>query len=471
MIFQAELGWDAVNARWKRPNTERLKKKLKEMSCRPLKSDGGGGPQPGPDGGAPQPSGKPQRKDDREETAKRTATPMAKRGREDDRDPQDEPSHDEEGTVLFQLPPTDTTNREKAIVLLRQVDSLLGEPDEDEIEGDAEDEGDEPVYSDTRACIRRQAAALEKELSCDKDGKVFSWVMLGRNGDGKSFLANILISATCHLSYGYPSAQRSAAGTRADKKLRQRLVKDLEGVQYLMDTLRSAAKDLVSVPPFFSSCCALSPTLFCGYYGPDICWAYRRGLQDTDQLEDLLEIPGPNDFTKDQRDKEMLNLEKFDQAWKQAPDGEKSGFVLPSAAGEESTTQFSIRARFSEKVWHLVIIYKTEEELRREIYESDFVPLEDCAPGPQSPEGKQYRRIRKIKRLIAGCACTTQCSSTQCAPPPLRRVRRHQRSHCRLALNETAKPLGLDTYGTRRRWQVDGQHVAGGAGQKGGRIS
>ncbi len=96
----------------------------------------------------------------------------------------------------------------------------------------------------------RRIESLQLQLASSKDNDVFSLVLLGRNGDGKSTLINLLLSLTAPLDnqYGFCGIKnlkyaRSRVNRREEKKLRNRLIHNLDALKYL----RSGDKEFIEV--------------------------------------------------------------------------------------------------------------------------------------------------------------------------------------------------------------------------------
>ena len=98
---------------------------------------------------------------------------------------------------------------------------------------------DESQDSDLLARIFRHVEAVHKEITSTSDGDLFSLVLLGQNGDGKSMLTNLLVSISCPIpdQYGYQQEHRyvrSRAGLSREKsRLLNSLAENLEAVQYI----------------------------------------------------------------------------------------------------------------------------------------------------------------------------------------------------------------------------------------------
>jgi ABC-type multidrug transport system ATPase subunit len=98
---------------------------------------------------------------------------------------------------------------------------------------------DESQDSDLLARIFRHVEAVQKEITSTSDGDLFSLVLLGQNGDGKSMLTNLLVSISCPIpdQYGYQQEHRyvrSRAGLSREKsRLLNSLAENLEAVQYI----------------------------------------------------------------------------------------------------------------------------------------------------------------------------------------------------------------------------------------------
>jgi ABC-type cobalamin/Fe3+-siderophores transport system ATPase subunit len=92
--------------------------------------------------------------------------------------------------------------------------------------------------------------ALQLQLASSKDNDMFSLVLLGRNGDGKSTLINLLLSLNAPLAnqYGFCGIKNlkytsSRLNRKEEKELKERLMSHLEALKYL----RSGDKDFDEV--------------------------------------------------------------------------------------------------------------------------------------------------------------------------------------------------------------------------------
>ena len=146
----------------------------------------------------------------------------------------DEEFCEELDTVRLSIP-KDATPRDRVLGLLKQLrDQFCRDCDDNDDDDDndaegAQDDGDNcksyapcfdlfkqlsnPFLSgrdgsdnesdDLSERVLRQIEDIQNELSNLKDGDTFSLVLLGRNGDGKSMLINLLLSITCPLDDQY----------------------------------------------------------------------------------------------------------------------------------------------------------------------------------------------------------------------------------------------------------------------------
>ena len=142
----------------------------------------------------------------------------------------------------------------------------------------------------------------------------------------------------------------------------------------------------------------------------------------------------PGAVTEKDRADEARMMHKVDEFCLKPPDGTKKGYILPSG-GNDTTTQFCIRVRNS-PIFHLMVSFKTEDEIRTELSGLGSVASpgkdHDCdAEGKDDDddddddegddsdddsdeagsgdeelsrrrESKELRRVRKLRRLIGG---------------------------------------------------------------------
>jgi hypothetical protein len=175
-------------------------------------------------------------------------------------DSSDDEDDAEDGNVHF-VAPVDLTPRDAALSLLNQF--LKYCPDTTNEEDDRADGGrcyilinisayftigltdmtdneSDALSSDVWNQIVRMIESLQLELSSSKDNDIFSLVLLGRNGDGKSSLINFLLSLFAPLDseYGFRGLKlvkycSSRLNRKGDGELRDRLMSVLEALKYL----------------------------------------------------------------------------------------------------------------------------------------------------------------------------------------------------------------------------------------------
>lgn len=174
-------------------------------------------------------------------------------------DSSDDEDNTEEGNVHF-VAPVNLTPRDTALSLLNQFlkycPDTTNEDDRPEgggscrllnvstyfhnlTNGMADNESD-ASSSDIWHQIVRMIESLELELSSSKDNDIFSLVLLGRNGDGKSSLINFLMSLFAPLDseYGFRGLKlvkysSSRLNRKGEEELRDRLMSVLEALKYL----------------------------------------------------------------------------------------------------------------------------------------------------------------------------------------------------------------------------------------------
>ncbi len=141
----------------------------------------------------------------------------------------------------------------------------------------------------------------------------------------------------------------------------------------------------------------------------------------------------PGAVTENDKAEEARMMRKVDEFCLSPPDGTKRGYILPSG-GNDTTTQFCIRVRNS-KIFHLMVSFKTEDEIRTELsglgsaasqgkdhdHDADGKDEDDeeddddddsdddsdeAGSGDEQRsrrrESKELRRVRKLRRLIGG---------------------------------------------------------------------
>lgn len=162
-------------------------------------------------------------------------------------------------------------------------------------------------------------------------------------------------------SYGLNNSRwRGKAKVDSDQQL-LKCFRKLEGVQYLMEVLERESR------------------------------ARKEGQDDERQREERMEkVLRAVEFADGKTvrsdghyiPQEMLDYDKkcelaIKNAHKTAPDGRlKEGFgMLPSQATGSSTTYSATRAAWG-RLYHLVVLYKSEEELRAELGDFDWSQLE-----------------------------------------------------------------------------------------------
>ncbi len=111
-------------------------------------------------------------------------------------------------------------------------------------------------------------------------------------------------------------------------------------------------------------------------------------------------FPGVEFLTDEMRDEAEQDMLCLDEACLRAPDGEKVGFLLPSAGDGDSVTQFCVHVRHG-KVFHLYISFKTEAEIREELSSFHFTSVEGEELEKDSTEFKNLQRVRIIRELVA----------------------------------------------------------------------
>ena len=73
----------------------------------------------------------------------------------------------------------------------------------------------------------------------------------------------------------------------------------------------------------------------------------------------------PGQITEKDKEQEREMMRKVDESCLRPPDGNKNGYILPTGS-EDTTTQFCIRVRQC-RTYHLLLIFKTEDEVRKEL--------------------------------------------------------------------------------------------------------
>ena len=98
--------------------------------------------------------------------------------------------------------------------------------------------------------LARRIEALQLQLAASNDNDVFSLVLLGRNGDGKSTLINLLLSLNAPLDnqYGFCGIKNlkytsSRLKRKEEMELKNHLMHNLDALKYL----RSREKEFIEV--------------------------------------------------------------------------------------------------------------------------------------------------------------------------------------------------------------------------------
>jgi ABC-type lipoprotein export system ATPase subunit len=88
--------------------------------------------------------------------------------------------------------------------------------------------------------LARRIEASQNQLAASQDNDVFSLVLLGRNGDGKSTLINLLLSLNAPLDnqYGFCGIKNlkytsSRLKRREEREFKNRLILNLDALKYL----------------------------------------------------------------------------------------------------------------------------------------------------------------------------------------------------------------------------------------------
>jgi hypothetical protein len=115
-------------------------------------------------------------------------------------------------------------------------------------------------------------------------------------------------------------------------------------------------------------------------------------------------FPDVEFLTDEMRDEEEQNMLCLDEACLRAPDGEKVGFLLPSAGDGDSVTQFCVHVRHG-KVFHLYVSFKSEADIRAELSSFNFANVDGEELDEDSAEYKNLQRVRIIKELVASKLC------------------------------------------------------------------
>ena len=203
---------------------------------------------------------------------------------------------------------------ERVLDLARQLKSqVMGEEDGG---GSEHEDKSESGLTALAAKIVDAVGSLEQQLEDEQNSTPRSVALLGQNGEGKSFLINLLLQVTQATEAEYGLNGVTAGGAAKDTndiRLRTYLLHTLEGSL----ELRKCA-DQFSVTE------------------KDIKIQEKHGLAANHMY-----------MQKEERDKEESILRKIKDARLGTPPNrdEKCGFMLPSAGGGESTTKIAIKAR------------------------------------------------------------------------------------------------------------------------------
>jgi hypothetical protein len=182
--------------------------------------------------------------------------------------------------------------------------------DEDENANDLEDDSSESGFRvhSSAAKIGDAVDSLEQQLHDESNSTPLSVALLGQNGEGKSFLINLLLQVTQVRECEYALNGITAAGAQkdaSDRKLRKYLLDTLEGSSELRKWYNNVTEDDVEI---------------------------REG-----------------DMPQEDRDKEKSILQRVKDACKHAsPPGREEkgrGFMLLSAGKGDSTTKIAVKTR------------------------------------------------------------------------------------------------------------------------------
>jgi hypothetical protein len=127
-------------------------------------------------------------------------------------------------------------------------------------------------------------------------------------------------------------------------------------------------------------------------------------------------FPDAEFLTDEMKEQEKQDMCCLDEACLTVPDGDKVGFLLPSAGDGDSVTQFCVHVRYG-KVFHLYTSFKPEAEIRAELSSFHFANVEGEELDEDSTEFKNLRRVRVIKELIASECCRAPNISTMLHAP------------------------------------------------------
>ena len=228
---------------------------------------------------------------------------------------------------------------ERALDLAMQLKERVLEmgPTDEENDGDASDwdAGDAPATT-----VEHAFESLEQQLEDEQNSRPCSVALLGPNGAGKSFLINLLFQVTEVREDEYALNSSSNAGPAKDfseKTLRK----------HLFDTLEGSLELRKSNAPWFEE-------------GLKIDQGQRSGDQYMAEREE---------------EERILNIIKKVHTGVAPNREEKRGFVLPSAGVGVSTTKIAVKARQG-KVYHLLVRYRSEKDIRDELADFDWDQLD-----------------------------------------------------------------------------------------------
>jgi len=267
----------------------------------------------------------------------------------------------------------------------------------------------ERLLSEVHSCSER----IEDSMAAAK--RVVA--LLGGNGDGKSSLVNFYLQATewSEEDYGrvkdeyeyqaFCESQRSStvsakacARGDSDELLREWLFARLDGVKELLRQLKRAR----------ASACKTEEQHDSARVKEALCFASAALVRTTPPGA---ESSSRHYVSEEALGQEQLCVDAIRNAWKVAPPKRlKSGFVIPTCNAGESGNKYPVRVTQSE-YYHLLIIYRTEAEIREELAGFDWELLkedededeededEDEEGGGEQEENKDDpRRNAKLKR-------------------------------------------------------------------------
>ena len=194
---------------------------------------------------------------------------------------------------------------DRALSLAQQLKrQVVGDEDEDP-ENDPEDDS-ESGFNSSAAKIVNAVESLQQQLDDESHSTPLSVALLGQNGEGKSFLINLLLQVTQVRECEYALNGITAAGAQKDAS-------DCRLRKYLLDTLEGSSE-------------------------------LRKWYDLTESDVKIRE----KDMPQTERDEEEFILQSVKDACKHgSPDSEEKGlgFMLPSAGEGESTTKIAVKAR------------------------------------------------------------------------------------------------------------------------------